>query len=113
VDIVISDFDNTLFKRNHGLIQRCVSALQQLNKPVYIVTYRAEDQKDFILDTLAPTGLEIVGIAFAGSRQKDPLTKRALAEVISKKYYVSLALDDDPEVVVQYKSVGIPAHIWV
>jgi len=113
MDIVISDFDNTLFKRNQGVVQRCVDTLQQLNKPVYIVTYRAEDQKDFILNTLAPTGLEIIGIAFAGSRSQDPSTKRLLAEAISKKYYVSLALDDDPEVVVQYKSVGIPAHIWV
>ena len=107
MDIIVSDFDNTLFKRNLGLLVPQVKYLEERGLPVYIVTYRAADQKDFILGTLQETSIDIIGVAFAGSRKKDPSIKFYLIDEITKKYHVVEALDDDVDVVVGYRSRGI------
>ena len=96
--IVVSDFDNTLFKRYHGLIEENVRALEDSGWPVFIVTYRAEDQKEFIAQTLASTKLNIIGYGFAASRKQDPLTKVAIIKKIQEKYDVVAVLDDDEQV---------------
>jgi hypothetical protein len=98
VNVVVSDFDNTLFKRYHGLIEENVKALEDAGYPVYIVTYRAEDQQGFIAETLAGTRLNIIGYGFAGSKSKDPLTKVAIIRKIQEKHTVVSVLDDDEAV---------------
>ena len=103
----MSDFDNTLFKRNLGLLVPQVNYLEERGLPVYIVTFRAEDQKDFILSTLAETNINIIGVAFAGSRKKDKEIKFFLIDQISQHYNIVEALDDDADVVVGYRSRGI------
>jgi hydroxymethylpyrimidine pyrophosphatase-like HAD family hydrolase len=98
VDIVVSDFDNTLFKRYHGLIEENVRRLEQSGYPIYIVTYRAENQQEFIAEQLAGTKLNIIGYGFAGSRNKDPLTKVAIIKDIMRRFNVVAVLDDDESV---------------
>lgn len=98
MNVVVSDFDNTLFRRNHGLIEENVKVLESTGWPVYIVTYRAEDQREFIAETLSGTKLNIIGYAFAGSRTKDPMTKVALIGEIMQRYDVIAVLDDDERV---------------
>lgn len=110
MDIIVSDFDGVLFKRNYGLINPVVEYLEQRGLPVYIVTYRAEDQLDFIAMTLAETNLYIAGYGFAGSRKKDPITKGLVIKEIIKKHNIIEALDDELEVVVHLKSLGINAR---
>jgi hydroxymethylpyrimidine pyrophosphatase-like HAD family hydrolase len=107
VKVIVSDFDNTLFKRYHGLILPVVQYLQEKNLPVIIVTYRAENQEQFIYDTLKETKLNIVGYGFADSRKKDPTTKAVIMSHLLRKYDVVEALDDDPQVVVHYTSAGV------
>ncbi|MGB3945387.1 MAG: hypothetical protein WBK76_00965 [Candidatus Saccharimonadales bacterium] len=108
--IIISDFDNTLFKRNHGLIQSTVDYLLEQAKPVFIVTYRSEDQQDFIAAQLAGTGIKIIGYGFAGSRKKDPLTKQVIIRNIAKNHHIDEILDDDADLVVRLKNDGFNAR---
>lgn len=110
VDVIVSDFDNTLFKRNFGLIQSNVSYLEEQGLPIVIITYREANQQQFILDTLAETNLNIVSIGFGGSKKKDPLVKFVLMKQMSKKYHVKEALDDEQEVVLAYRQLGINAR---
>jgi len=110
VNVVISDFDDTLFKRNVGLITRTVDYLEQLNYPVYIVTFRAEDQLEFIESVLAHSGLQIAGYGFAGSRKKEPAKKLAVIRDIATRHNIVEVLDDDHEVVLQLVQAGFPAH---
>lgn len=110
MDIVTADFDNTLFKRNYGLLSGTIKYLEELNYPVYIVTYRADDQQDFIASQLASTKLNIIGYAFAGSRNKDPFTKLVLIDRISAHHNIVKAFDDDRAVVVALRQQGIDAE---
>ena len=110
MDVIVSDFDNTLFKRNYGLIQPVVKYLEERGLPIVIVTYRDTNQQEFIQTTLAPTNLNIISIGFGGSRSKDPLSKFVIMKQIMKKYNVVEALDDDEQVVLGYRSLGITAR---
>ena len=110
MDVIVSDFDNTLFKKNHGLIRENVEYLEQQGYPIYIVTYRALSQKMFMQETLAPSGLNVVGYAMAESRIKDPRSKVTLIEYIMTRHNVVEALDDDPAVVLAYRQRGINAR---
>ena len=107
----MSDFDNTLFKRNVGVLWPQVKYLVERGLPIYIITYRAEDQRQFIENTLNQTELHILGIGFCGSRKKDPKTKFTLVSHLQQRYNIVEALDDDYEAVLQYKSLGIKAHL--
>lgn len=107
LNIIVSDFDNTLFKRNHGLIIENVRYLEKRAMPVYIVTYRAPDQYDFLSETLAGTKINIIGYAFAESRKKDPVSKLYLIDILSDTYNIIEALDDDPSLVVPLGERGI------
>lgn len=107
MDVIVSDFDNTLFKRYVGLLKPQVEYLEERGLPVYIITYRADDQVDFILETLRETKLNIIGVACAGSRKKDPISKFVLLDRITKRYHVVEALDDDEDVVLGYRQRGI------
>lgn len=106
----MSDFDDTIFKRYYGLIGHVVKYLEDSKYPVYIVTYRAEDQLDFISDTLSETDITIAGYGFAGSRKKDPQTKIRIIEQIMLYNTVVEALDDDEQVVLELQRMGIPAR---
>lgn len=97
MDIIVSDFDDTLFKRNHGLIEPMVKYLEQRNLPVYIVTYRAQNQLDFIRETLGGR-LNIIGYGFAESRKKEAYKKIEIINVIRSVYNVVEILDDDKAV---------------
>lgn len=110
VDVIVSDFDNTLFKRNFGLIEENLDYLKQKGLPVYIVTYRAEDQHYFVSDTLLPTGIDIVGYGWAGSRKKEPWKKLSIVKHILKSHNIVEALDDDQSVVLGYRGLGIKAR---
>jgi len=107
MDIIISDFDNTLFKRYHGLLWPVVRYLEQRNYPVYIVTYRDKSQLDFISQTLGETNLRVVGYGFAESRSKDPATKMFIVDKLLEKHNIIEALDDDYDVAVGYMRRGI------
>lgn len=110
MDIIVSDFDSTLFKRNYGLIRPAIEFLEEKRLPIYIVTYRAEDQKQFILDTLAETNLDIIGIGFAASRKKEPVKKIEIILHLAAKHNVTLVLDDDEQVVLRLRQQGIMAR---
>lgn len=116
MDIVVSDFDDTLFKRNVGLIYPVVSYLKLKRVPLYVVTYRMEGQEGFIMETLQHGGLRVFGIGFAESRKKEPAKKLAIVKQISRYHNVVEALDNQPEVLVQYKTAGLkvkhPADIY-
>jgi hypothetical protein len=107
MEIVISDFDNTLFKRNHGLIERSVAMVAALGCPVVIVSYRAPDQQSFITETLDGSGLNVVGLVLLGDRKHDPLKKYEAAIYLSKKSNIVAAIDDDAEVCRLYQRLGI------
>lgn len=111
MNIIVSDFDNTLFKRNHGLIHSTVRYLEKKALPVYIVTYRAEDQFDFMNETLAGTKINIIGYAFAGSRKKEPESKLFFIDVLLRDYNIVEALDDDERLVLPLGRRGIKANI--
>lgn len=106
MDIIVSDFDGVLFKKYHGLLQDNIDYVLSRKLPVYIVTFRKDDQYSFIISQLRDVPL--VGIAFAGSRNKDPLTKVVCVREIQKKYNIVEALDNDADVVLHYMSMGIP-----
>lgn len=110
VNVILSDFDDTLFKRNHGLIDKTVSYLEERNYPIYIVTYRARTQQSFIQDTLAETRLNVIGLAMGGDRYKNPHTKLKMVEDIMTRHNVIEALDDDEAVVLVLRNKGINAH---
>lgn len=109
MDIIVSDFDATLFKRNYGLINPVVQYLEQRGYPVYIVTFRAKNQGDFILGTLAGTKLNIVGMAFADSRKKEAYKKVELINDIATRHNVIQVLDDSEDVVLALKQQGYQA----
>jgi hydroxymethylpyrimidine pyrophosphatase-like HAD family hydrolase len=106
MEIVVSDFDNTLFKRNHGLIKKNVEYVQSYGLPVYIVTYRAEDQVDFIKSQLAAE-LNIIGVACAGSRSQDPATKIPFYRYLNSQYEIAAVLEDDERVIDILIGLGI------
>jgi hydroxymethylpyrimidine pyrophosphatase-like HAD family hydrolase len=106
MEIVVSDFDNTLFKRNHGLIDKNIEYVQSCGLPVYIVTYRAEDQVDFIRSQLAEK-LNIIGVACAGSRSKDPASKIPFYQYLDSIYEIAAVLEDDERVIDILVSLGI------
>jgi hydroxymethylpyrimidine pyrophosphatase-like HAD family hydrolase len=98
VKVIVSDFDNTLFKRNHGLLQSTVDYIKSMALPVYIVTYRNEDQLDFIVDTIGGS-FPLVGVAFAESPKiQDPVKKINLIKEIMKTHEVVTVIDDDERV---------------
>lgn len=110
MDVIVSDFDNTLFKRNFGLLDKTVSYLEQQRLPIYIVTYRAENQQYFIEDILSQTTLSVMGYGWAASRDKDPFKKFVIVKHIRDSHNIVEAIDDDPKVVVLYKNLGIKAR---
>ena len=105
--ITVIDFDGTVFKRNHGLIEPVVEYLG--NRVVYVLTYRAPNQLQFILDTLRPTGMTVLGVAFADSRAKEAYKKVELMREILSKYDVEEVIDDDAEVRVAMEAMGLKA----
>lgn len=107
MDIIVSDFDNTLFKRNEGIIYPVVSYLRDRHIPIYIVTYRAETQGTFIAETLEHAGLRIAGYAFAESRKKEPYKKVHIVRHLMHYHNIVEALDDDHNVLVEYGAMGI------
>lgn len=107
MNVIVSDFDDTLFKRYHGLIYSTVSYLEQQNTPVFILTHRNENQQEFIAEQLAGTKLNIAGYGFTDSRKKDPNTKVTLMRHLLVKYNVVEALDDDPHVIAAFRRMGI------
>ena len=107
MDVIVSDFDNTLFKRYVGVLWPQVNYLKERGYPVYIVTYRAEDQHGFIKETMAETGLMVAGYGFAGSRKKEPTTKFAIIDEILTRHNIVEALDDDSAVCAGYEERGI------
>lgn len=107
MDIIVTDFDNTLFKRNQGVIYPVVYYLKSKKLPIYIVTYRSEIQGTFIAETLEHAGLRIMGYGFAESRKKEPYKKIAIVKSLQKYHNIVEALDDSPEVLLQYKRVGL------
>lgn|SRR6478735_4420497 len=109
VDVIVSDFDHTLFKNNFGLIHEVVNYLEQRGLPVWIVTYRNENQEKFIKQVLNETSIDLIGIGFADSRKKDPATKLAIIDSLSSRYNIVEALDDDEQVVVRLRQRGINA----
>jgi hypothetical protein len=109
VNIIVSDFDNTIFKKNYGLINDTVEYLEGLGLPVYIVTYRGSGQAEFIYDTLAGTELNVIGVGLADSRDKEPMRKVAIVKHIQETHNIIEALDDDEEVVVAYLHHGLNA----
>lgn len=111
MDVIVSDFDNTLFKRYHGVLWPQVEYLKERGYPVYIVTYRAEDQHEFISYTLGHTGLMVAGYGFAGSRKKDPATKFAIVDEILTRHNIVEALDDEETVCVGYRQRGIKCNL--
>ncbi len=110
MNIIVSDFDDTLFKRNHGLIEPVVSYLEQKGLPVYIVTYRDSNQYEFISEVLSQTKLKIIGYAFASSRKKDSRLKLSLIQLIAKDYTIKEVLDDDTDLVLLLKQRGFAAR---
>lgn len=110
MDVIVSDFDDTLFKRNYGLIEPVVKYLEEKNLPIYIVTYRAQNQLEFIRDTLSKTKLKIVGFAFAESRKKEAFKKVELINNIRFFYNVVEVLDDDEQVVLSLRQHGVKAN---
>lgn len=107
MNIIVSDFDDTLFKRNHGLIEPNVRYLEQRALPVYIVTYRGPSQFDFLTETLAETKINIIGYAFADSRKKDPSTKLVFIDALLQDHNIVEALDDDESLVLPLGRRGI------
>lgn len=110
MDVIVSDFDDTLFKRNYGLVKPVVEYLEEKNLPIYIVTYRALGQLEFIKETLSETKLNIVGYAFAESRKKEAFKKVELINNIRFFYNVVEVLDDDEQVVLALRQHGIKAN---
>ena len=110
VNVIVSDFDNTLFKRNFGLLDETVGYLEKQGLPIYIVTYRAESQQYFIEDVLSQTSLNVVGYGYANSREKDPVKKFAIVRYLQKNHNIVEALDDDLDVVLGYLGMGINAR---
>lgn len=110
MDVIVSDFDDTLFKRNYGLIGPVVDYLEQKGLPIYIVTYRAQNQLNFIIDTLSATKLKIVGFGFAESRKKEAFKKVELIQNVRFFYNVVEVLDDDEQVVLALRQHGIKAN---
>lgn len=111
MDVIVSDFDNTLFKRNVGILWPQVRYLEERNYPVYIVTYRAENQLEFISYTLGQTAIMVAGYGFAGSRKKDSATKFAIIEDIMTRHNIIEALDDDELVCHWYHERGIKCNL--
>jgi len=108
MDIIVSDFDGVLFKKYYGLIQPTVDYLNERGLPVYVVTYRMQEtNEDFIYNTLKDV-IPLRGMAFSPDRKKNPLYKVELVEKIRQVYSVVEALDNDPEVVLHYRAMGIP-----
>lgn len=109
--IIVSDFDGVLFKKNHGIINSTVKYLVNLRYPIYVVTYRAVDQAEFIiaqLDGVVP----LVGVACVGSRKKDPALKaEAIGYIQNAGYQIVEAIDNDENVVVEYQRIGITAVV--
>lgn len=110
MDVIVSDFDDTLFKRNYGLIRPVVDYLEECGLPIYIVTYRAQNQLEFIKDILSYTKLNIVGYGFAESRKKEAFKKIELINAIRGWYNVVEVLDDDESVVVGLRQYGLLAR---
>jgi hypothetical protein len=110
VDVIVSDFDGTLFKRNFGLIHENVAHLEDKALPVYIITYRALNQRYFIESELAKTNIDLAGILFAESLRQEAHKKILLAQHLLNKFNVVEALDNDLDAVLGYKSLGINAR---
>lgn len=72
-----------------------VTYVEQRGLPVYIVSYRAEDQTGFILSTLAGTDINIIGLGLCDSRKKDPKTKLTIIRHLMTKHNVVEVVDDD------------------
>lgn len=109
VNIIVSDFDNTIFKRNYGLIEPVVKYLEGTKLPIYIITYRAENQFQFIMDTIGDS-LNIIGIGFADSPKKEVDKKLNMMSRVLERHNVVEALDDELEVVQAYKRLGVNAR---
>jgi hypothetical protein len=107
VDIVVSDFDDTLFKRYEGIIEHNVANVAALGCPVVIVSYRAPDQESFIRETLDGTPLNVVGLVLLGDRKKDPLKKVAAAKYLRQEHNIVAAADDEEPVRDWYNILGI------
>jgi hypothetical protein len=108
VDIVVSDFDNTLFKRYEGIIEHNVANVAALGCPVVIVSYRAPDQESFIRETLDGTPLNVVGLVLLGDRKKDPFKKLEAVRFLARNYNIVLAFDDGEAECAYYDAAGIP-----
>lgn len=103
--VSVSDFDDTLFRMHHGVIERTVNYLQ--GKMVYVLTFRGTRQSQFIIDTLSDAGVNLVGVACADSRDKNPQTKLALFREIESRFVVEEVIDDDENVMMLFRNHGI------
>lgn len=106
---IATDFDNTVFKRYLGLISPVVEYIKAKGLPVLVFSYRAENQQDFILDTLRPSGLNVAVLCLADSRSKDPGTKQVMIQHYLSRYDIVEGVDDDYRVLQVYDSYGIRA----
>lgn len=109
--IVVSDFDGTLFRRYHGLIEETVAEVAAFGLPVAILTHRAKGQVDFMRETLDGSGLDVLGFYCTESRRAEVATKLFLMEHLMRKFEVVAAFDNELDVVVHYKELGIDARL--
>ena len=106
--IIISDIDGTLLASGNQLIQKTWDYVQSLEGALFIVTGRPDSQRN-----QTESDLEGAGVTYSrlimnpGSTADSVAFKKATAEELLKTYDVVAAIENNPDALRAYKSLGI------
>jgi HK97 family phage prohead protease len=107
--IVISDLDDTLI-RGRSLIRKTYDYLQTLDGALFIVTGRPIADEAETVQTLEDLGVRYTRLIMnPGSLEESTDFKRATAESLLEIYNVLEAVENNPDTLRAYRSLGIKA----
>jgi HK97 family phage prohead protease len=109
-NIIISDIDGTLLASGDNLIQKTWDYIESLEGALFIVTGRPDSER-----TKTEADLEGAGVTYSrlimnpGSTADSVAFKKATAEELLKTYDVVAAIENNPDALRAYNSLGITA----
>ncbi len=107
--IIISDLDDTLIRGN-SLIQKTWDYLQSLDGALFLVTGRPTSDEEATRKTLKDLGVTFSRLIMnPGSSADSVAYKKATAEKLLETYNVVEAVENNPDALRAYRSLGIKA----
>lgn len=108
--IIICDIDGTLLASGDQLIQKTWDYVQSLEGALFIVTGRPESERDKTASDLHSAGVTYSRLVMNPGSSADSVEyKKATAEALLETYNVVAAVENNPDALAAYRSLGIKA----